>query len=368
MISGTPGRRHGRFGRLNPKNFWKGKKVFVTGHTGFKGTWLNLLLQELGAKTYGYSLKPNTSPSFFKIISKYISFPGHFADIRNLSELKLALSKFKPDIIFHLAAQPLVRKSYYFPLETFSTNIIGTANILEALRNQNSCKALINITTDKCYLNFDLKNPFKEEDRLGGLDPYSASKASSEILTQAYYHSYFKKKSMVGIASARAGNIIGGGDWSEDRLIPDLIKSYQSNKTINIRNPHATRPWQHVLDPLWGYLILAQNLYQKPKDFSGAWNFGPNHRSVRSVSWIVNKFNYKMNNLIKWRTKSDERYYESSYLTLNSAKARKYLKWKPKISLADSLSSIANWYLAYFSDKDIYKLSKKEILNYLNQN
>lgn len=353
---------------MSPKKFWKNKKVFLTGHTGFKGTWLNLFLNELGAKTYGYSLKPNTNPSFFKMVSKSISFEGEFANITHTQKLNAALTKFKPDIIFHLAAQPLVRRSYDFPTETFKTNIVGVMNILEALRNQKKCKSFVNITTDKCYLNFNLQKPFKENDSLGGLDPYSASKASSEILTQAYYHSYFKKNNMVGIASARAGNIIGGGDWSKDRLIPDLIKSYSSKKTLNIRNPHATRPWQHVLDPLWGYLILAQKLYQKPNEFSGAWNFGPSPRSVKSVSWIVNNFNSQMNNLIKWRTKSDERYYESSYLMLNSSKATKYLKWKPKVSLSDSLSSIANWYLAYFSDKDIYKLSKKEILNYLNQN
>jgi len=359
---------HGRSGRMNYKKFWKNKRVFITGHTGFKGVWLNLFLNELGAKTYGYSLKPNTNPSFYNILSNYFSFQGQFSDINNLSTLKSAINKFKPDIIFHLAAQPLVRKSYKLPMDTLNTNILGTANILEALREQNSCRSFVNITTDKCYLNFDLKKPFKEKDPLGGFDPYSASKASSEIITQAYYHSFFKSKKKIGIATARAGNIIGGGDWSEDRLLPDLIKSYLKKKTMYIRNPNATRPWQFILDPLWGYLVLAQELYSKPKKISGAWNFGPNSFSIKSVNWIVENFNIYMNNSIKCRVKQEHKYYESTYLTLNSNKSKKLLKWKTNVSLKESLKKISDWYLAYFNKKNMYDLSCKQISDFLREN
>lgn len=348
------------------KKFWNNKKVFLTGHTGFKGTWLNLFLNELGAKTYGYSLKPDTNPSFFNIISKSKKLNGEFGDIRNYNKLNASIKKFQPEIIIHLAAQPLVRKSYDYPIDTFNTNFIGTMNILEALRNQKKCHSLINVTTDKCYLNFNSNVPFKEEDPLGGLDPYSASKASSEIITQAYYHSYFKQNKSVGIATARAGNIIGGGDWSQDRLIPDLVRSFDTKKIVYIRSPHATRPWQYVLDALRGYLILSQRLYLNPKKFSGSWNFGPNSKSVKTVDWITENFSQKMHHSIKWKVKKDKKYYEATYLTLNSSKATKLLNWKPKNSLSSSLRSIANWYLSYFNDKDIYEISKKEILSYIN--
>lgn len=347
------------------KKFWKNKKVFITGHTGFKGAWLNLLLEELEAQTFGYALKPFTNPSLYQSIKKNNEIHGQIADIRNFPKLKLAIKKFQPDIIFHLAAQPLVRKSYASPVETFETNIQGTINILEALKEINNHFCFINVTTDKCYLNDNLNKPFKESDALGGFDPYSASKASSEIVTNSYYQSFFKNNK-IGIATARAGNIIGGGDWSEDRIVPDIIRSIGRKKNLKVRNPHATRPWQHVFDALNGYLLLAQKLYLKPYQFSGPWNFGPNPQSIKSVSQMVKSFQKYFEFSVDIQKSSPKNLYEAAYLRLNSNKAKEALQWSPLFTFENSIENIANWYQGYFLKQSIYNICINDIKRYLN--
>ena len=268
---------------MKNNNFWKNKKVFLTGHTGFKGSWLAIWLNSLGAKIKGYSLEPPNNSFNLYSEAKVDNFVNsEINDICNYELLCASILKFSPDIIFHMAAQPLVRLSYEDPLKTFETNIMGTANILNAASKSNSVKAIVNITTDKCYENNEWYWGYKETDPMGGKDPYSSSKGCSELVTTAYRESFFRDRN-IGIATARAGNVIGGGDWAKDRLIPDILKSFQNKKEVIIRNPNSIRPWQHVLEPIFGYLLLAENLFNKPKSFSDAFNFGPNHESNATV-------------------------------------------------------------------------------------
>lgn len=343
------------------KNFWKKKKVFITGHTGFKGTWLSLYLQDLGAKVYGYALKPNTSLSLYKLTKKENLTKSFYGDLKNIKKLKKVIHSIKPDLVFHLAAQPIVSESYKNPTDTFKTNINGTINIFDIILNVKSVKAIVNVTSDKCYENLGNKKFFKESDPLGGLDPYSASKACSEIISKSYYNSFIKKLG-VGLATARAGNIIGGGDWSKDRLIPDIINSINENKKLMIRYPNATRPWQYVLDPLTGYILLAQKLYQDPKKNSGPWNFGPHNNSIKKVNWIVSTMykNFGVKNLSKVFNKSSP--HESANLSLNSSKAKKFLGWKTKFNTNDALKLTANWYQKFYDNIDSpYSLCISEI-------
>ena len=269
-------------------NFWSGRSVFLTGHTGFKGGWLALWLTEMGAKVYGYSLDATTSPNFFKIVNLKDKIENStIGDIRNLSDLIKSIKAAKPSIIFHMAAQAIVRKSYDDPIETYTTNVIGTVNILEAARKVDTVEAIINITTDKCYENKEWNRPYQETDRLGGFDPYSSSKACSELVTDAYRNSFLKTE--IKVATARAGNVIGGGDWAQDRLLPDFFRSITNNEVLHIRSPDAVRPWQHVLDPLSGYLILAEKLIKNGNNFAGSWNFGPDESGSKTVMWILDR-------------------------------------------------------------------------------
>lgn len=344
------------------KNFWSGKKVFLTGHTGFKGGWLSIWLEYLGAEVTGYSLDPITKPSIFEVANVANSMVSKIADIRNLEELRLAILNSQPEIIFHLAAQPLVRYSYEFPIETYSTNVMGTANLLEAARACESVRSILVVTTDKVYKNQEWIWPYRENDQLGGHDPYSNSKACSELVIRSYIDSYFKK---VAISSARAGNVIGGGDWSADRLLPDLIRAFVSSQKINIRNQDSIRPWQHVMEPLSGYLKLAQAGYEFGTKFSGAWNFGPAEAQLFSVKDIIEhavslwgkqiEISFEERNNIK---------HEAQNLRLDSSKASIELGWQSILSVVDSIRLTVEWAKRFQSGEDAKKIILSQIENY----
>jgi CDP-glucose 4,6-dehydratase len=356
---------------INP-NFWSGKKVFVTGHTGFKGSWLCIFLKILGAKVTGYALQPKTNPSLFKLAKiEEILEKSIYADIRDYERLIKEIKKSKANIIFHLAAQPLVRYSYIKPKETFETNILGTLNILESVRKIKKIKSTVIITSDKVYDTAKIKI-FKETDILGGYDPYSSSKVSCEHLFSSYIHSFFKNKSYQKLATVRAGNVIGGGDYSEDRLIPDILLSAKKVKKIVLRNPNAVRPWQHVLEPLNGYLILAEKLYKNEKKIRNIkqnWNFGPNISNCKSVKYIAKFFAKNLKLKIKvLRTKGKIFTPETSFLRLGNFKAKKFLNWHPKWSLEKSLNKILDWYyLTEFQNaRNVCENQIKEFIKKIN--
>ena len=344
--------------------YYKGKRVLITGHTGFKGSWLAYILDSIGAEITGYSLEPNTEPSLFKSLSFSEKFNSIIGDIRDKEKFKETVQSFNPEFIFHLAAQPLVLESYQNPKETFDTNFTGTLNLLEILKDYNQKVQAVFITTDKVYENLELEIPFLETDKLGGKDPYSASKAASEILIESYAKSFFKD-SNVSIATARAGNVIGGGDWSENRLIPDIIRAKIANKPLVIRSPKAIRPWQHVLEPLFGYLKLAKGLNDSPKLIIGPWNFGPENQDVKTVEDIINigkKFGivgevvYKENQLV-----------EAQCLKLNISKAKQKLDFKPKWNSEKAIENTFNWHLNYNNESsNANKLIESDLDIYLN--
>jgi CDP-glucose 4,6-dehydratase len=351
------------------RQFWKNKKVFITGHTGFKGSWLTLWLSLLGAKIVGYALRPNTHPSLFDLanIQEHLS-ENFFADIRDISQVKAAIAKVQPDIIFHLAAQPLVRYSYENPVETYETNVMGTVNILDAMRTSNSAKVLVNITTDKCYENKEWHWGYRENDPMGGHDPYSNSKGCAELITSAYRSSYFNPSNFnehgKSIASARAGNVIGGGDWAKDRLIPDLITAFFKNEKPLIRYPSATRPWQHVLEPLSGYLTLAEKMWNGGSDFAEAWNFGPRDADCQSVAWIINKISEYWDGKIDWLQNTADQHHEANFLKLDISKAKAKLAWQPRWTLSQALEKTVFWYKAWANDEDALSVTQKQILTY----
>lgn len=350
------------------KNTFKNKKVIVTGHTGFKGSWLSLWLKILGAKVIGLSLNIPTSPSHFKAIELKNKIIHNKIDIRNLALLKKAFTKHQPDFVFHLAAQSLVKKSYSQPHYTWETNALGTLNILESLRVLKKKCVVILITSDKSYKNLEIKRGYVEDDILGGKDPYSASKASAEIAIQSYISSFFPlKKTKVFIAIARAGNVIGGGDWSENRVIPDCVKSWSKNKKVLIRNPKSTRPWQHVLEAVAGYLLLSQKLMMNKKIHGEAFNFGPNNSKNYNVISLV-KIMKKHWKKISWKTMKKRKikgFYESNLLKLNSNKAKKILKWKCILSFNETVNMIAEWYINFYYKKNKnYKISFQQIKKY----
>lgn len=345
---------------INPE-FWKGKKVFLTGHTGFKGSWLSIWLNSMGAVVKGYALKPDSNPNLFTSAGIEYLVESEINDIRDYSALHKSILEFSPDIVFHMAAQPIVRISYLKPLETYETNVMGTANLLEAVRQCSSIKAVVNITTDKCYENNEWVWGYKETDPMGGRDPYSSSKGCSELVTSSFRESFFKG-SNVGVASARAGNVIGGGDWAEDRLIPDIFRAFESSKPVIIRNPSATRPWQHVLEPLSGYLVLAQQLFKKPDIYSEGWNFGPYDHDVKPVSWILDE----MTSLwpgASWKLDKDKNPHEAMLLKLDISKASNILGWTPTWGLTVTLEKIVRWHKLFIEGADM----KIECINEINQ-
>ena len=342
---------------------YKNKKILITGSTGFKGSWLAIWLQNMGADVYGYALKPITKKDNFIVSNLDNKITQEYGNINDYSKLKNFINKVNPDIIFHLAAQPIVKKSYDYPIETLATNIMGTANLLDICRNNSSIKVLINVTSDKCYLNLDKNKLFIEDDKLGGKDIYSASKACSEIINYAYDHSFFKEKNL-SISSVRAGNVIGGGDWQNSRIVPDSIRAYEAKKELLIRMPNATRPWQHVLEPLMGYLLLAASMYRNPKKYDGAWNFGPSTRKNLTVGELVSRISLEFNNF-KFKTVNND-IYEPNYLRLSSLKAKKKLNWKKILTDKEMVYLIAEWYLNY-EEKDVYNLCSKQIDYYLKR-
>ncbi|MBE7411770.1 MAG: CDP-glucose 4,6-dehydratase [Leptospiraceae bacterium] len=347
-------------------SFWKGKKVLLTGHTGFKGSWLTLWLKKLGAEIYGVSLDPITVPSIFQLagISNEVKIDSRI-DIRNLNELTKFFQEIKPEVVFHLAAQALVLDSYTNPVDTYSTNVMGTVNVLEAIRLTSSVKGAVIVTTDKCYENKEWFWGYRETESMGGHDPYSSSKGCAEIVTSAYRSSFFGE-GKTAIATARAGNVIGGGDWSKDRLLPDFFKSIEKKEPLFLRFPNAIRPWQHVLEPIGGYVLLAEKLLGEDKqNFSEAWNFGPFDEDTKTVEWIAKtvckqfpESSYKIDNSAKK--------HEANYLKLDISKARMKLGWSPKWNTLHALDATIEWYKSYQSGKDMNEFTRSQIDSYIS--
>lgn len=339
---------------LNEKNifngFYKNKKILLTGHTGFKGAWLTYWLTLMGAEVIGYSREIFSGPSLFTVLALEENITHIEGNVRNYNHLKDVFKKHKPDLVFHLAAQAIVRYSYTEPLETFSTNIMGTANLLEAVKNS-SVQAVVNVTTDKCYENMEWHWPYRETDRLGGFDPYSSSKACSEIVTSSMRRSFYNLENPIGLASARAGNVIGGGDWAEDRIIPDCIRAIVKDEPIILRNPNAVRPWQHVLEPLSGYLLLGQLLYSEPEKYGSAWNFGPAASNVLTVEKLAQVMTETWGSG-EYRVEGDAGLHEATLLTLDISKARNILKWSPVMDAEETMKMTVNWYKEYYHHED----------------
>jgi CDP-glucose 4,6-dehydratase len=348
--------------------FWKDKKVFITGHTGFKGGWLSLWLASMGAKVTGYALAPNTKPNLFEVLAiDSLIEKSHIADIRDLMGLQKAMSEAKSDVVIHMAAQPLVRYSYLNPVETYATNVMGTVHVLESMRTIKSVRASVVVTTDKCYENKEWVWGYRENEPMGGYDPYSNSKGCVELVTSAYRQSYFSRPYSINkVATARSGNVIGGGDWSEDRLIPDAIKAFEKNKPLIIRNPLSTRPWQHVLEPLSGYLILSQALYGQGSIFASAWNFGPRDEDNRSVQEMVELVISNWGDSACWEKESLEQPHESNLLKLDCSKARMQLGWIPKWSLELATQKIVDWQKAFLDKENMQEFSLAQINDYMN--
>lgn len=347
--------------------FWKGKRVFITGHTGFKGVWLSLWLQSLGATVYGYSTSSRTQSSGTQSVVSMESFHG---DICDVAALQTALSVAQPEIVFHMAAQPLVRRAFHDPLATYRTNVIGTATLLQSLRSCLSLRAVIVVTTDKCYETEDWDWAYREADRLGGNDPYSSSKACMELVVRSFRDSFFtaphEEQHRVGIATARAGNMIGGGDWAEDRLIPDMVRSFAAGKPVTLRNPMATRPWQYVLEALRGYLLLAERLYEDGSRYSGAWNFGAASKDIQPVQWIAGKLATAWGAAAQWNVQSGENLpQESQMLLLDCSKAAAELAWAPVLPLAEALEMTVDWYRCFYQKGHAQKDLREKYLDQL---
>jgi CDP-glucose 4,6-dehydratase len=342
------------------RKFWKGKKVFITGHTGFKGGWLSIWLNELGANVTGYSLEPKTNPSLFESCQIEKRLDSYSGDVRDYEKLKDRILAIQPDIVFHMAAQALVLDSYENPIETYHTNLMGTVNILNAMRDVPSIKAFINVTSDKCYQNNENLKAFKESDPMGGSDPYSSSKACSELITAAYRASFFKDN--IGIATARAGNVIGGGDWALNRIIPDFIKKIEQKQILSIRNPDAIRPWQFVLEPLHGYLVLAEKLFLNGKEYAESWNFGPDNQYNKSVEWLVSEFGKEYGETSSFEIEvSKNKLQEAKHLELDCSKSIKRLNWQPKLNIDKCISMTCAWYKNFYNNQDMYKFSVEQI-------
>jgi len=345
------------------EGFWQGKRALITGHTGFKGGWLALWLQRLGAQVLGYSLPAPTQPSLYESARVSESVQGVIADIRDFARLEAVFREFAPEVVFHLAAQPLVRASYDDPVETYSTNLLGTVHVLEAVRRTRSVRSAVMVTTDKCYENRESAKGYRETDRLGGHDPYSNSKACAELAVDSYRRSFFGNAGTAGIASARAGNVIGGGDWAVDRLIPDLVRAAVAGKPLVLRNPKSTRPWQHVLEPLGGYLMLGQRLWDERARYGGAWNFGPREEDDRTVEDIVKLAAQRWGDRLKWIVAERPQPHETGTLKLDCSKAAG-IGWRPLLRVEQAVDWTMEWYRAWRDKHDVKALSFEQIERY----
>lgn len=350
--------------------FWRGKRVFLTGHTGFKGSWMSIWLQALGAELTGFALNPPTQPSLFDEAKVGHGMRSVIGDIRNLHYLTKSLQECCPEIVIHMAAQPIVRYSYANPTETYATNVMGTVHLLEAVRHTPSVKVVVNVTSDKCYENREWLWGYRENEPMGGHDPYSSSKGCAELVTAAYRSSFFNVESFhrhgVALASARAGNVIGGGDWAQDRLIPDILTAFAAGRPVIIRHPNAIRPWQHVIEPLRGYLMLAERLYIYGSEFAEGWNFGPDDEDTRSVEWIVTELARLWGQGATWQPDCNEHPYEAALLKLDISKARSRLHWHPILRLSDALKIVVEWAKQRQEGVDIHTLSLGQIHAYHN--
>ncbi len=344
-------------------DFWRGKRVFLTGHTGFKGSWISLWLQSMGAHLQGYALPPPTQPALFeeaKVAQGMLSTVG---DVRDLSHLTEAMRRFAPEIVLHMAAQPLVRLSYAQPVDTYATNVMGTVHLLEAARLTDSVRVVLNVTTDKCYENQEWHWGYREDEPMGGHDPYSNSKGCSELVTSAYRRSFMAERG-IALASARAGNVMGGGDWAQDRLVPDILRALEKQQAVLIRNPHAIRPWQHVLEPLSGYLCLAQHLSASGQAFAQAWNFGPRDEDAQPVQWIVQRMTQAWSQGATWQVAQGDHPHEAHFLKLDISKARAELGWQPRWSLDTALQKITEWHQAWLAGRNVRELCLSQIAQY----
>ncbi|WP_257127717.1 MULTISPECIES: CDP-glucose 4,6-dehydratase [unclassified Burkholderia] len=349
-------------------SFWSGKRVFLTGHTGFKGSWLTLWLHSLGAEVTGYALAPDTTPNLFSLARVDEGIESVISDIRDRGQLLNALRRAEPEVVIHMAAQSLVRASYASPVETYETNVMGTVHVLDAIRQVHSVRSVVVVTTDKCYENREWEWGYRENEAMGGYDPYSSSKGCAELVTAAYRNSFFNEAAYdthrVAIASARAGNVIGGGDWASDRLIPDIVKAIGAGEIVSIRNPHAIRPWQHVLEPLGGYLLLAERLYVEGIRYAGAWNFGPDDTDAQSVQAIVERMTSRWGDNARWQLDGGDHPHEATYLKLDCSKARARLGWRPRWDLDLTLDKIVDWYKAARECEDVRTLTLAQIADY----
>lgn len=344
-------------------HFWRGKRVLLTGHTGFKGSWLSMWLLSMGVDLHGLALEAPTTPALFHEAKLDGAMVSTIGDIRDSATVMAAMAACRPDIVIHMAAQPLVRYSYAEPIETYATNVMGTVHVLEAARKVGSARAIVNVTTDKCYENKNWHWGYREHEPMGGHDPYSSSKGCAELVTSAYRRSFFES-GHTALASARAGNVIGGGDWAADRLVPDVLRAFERNAPVQIRNSHAVRPWQHVIEPLSGYLVLAQRLYEEGQSFAEGWNFGPREDDARPVRWIVEYMVQTQG--ASWNLDEADHPHEAHYLKLDISKAKDRLGWQPRWNLSIALDHILHWHDVWRSGGDVHALCLQQISNYQN--
>jgi CDP-glucose 4,6-dehydratase len=350
------------------KAFWKGKKVLITGHTGFKGSWLSLWLQSLGANVVGYALSPPTDPSLFEVAHVADGMTSIIGDTRDLEHLQAVIAEHHPEFIIHMAAQAIVHHSYRNPVETYTTNVMGTVNVLEAVRQSKGVRVVVSITSDKCYENKEWLWGYRENDPMGGHDPYSSSKGCSELIVSAYRNSYFPAEEYqhhgVALASARAGNVIAGGDWAKNRLVPDIMRAIMADRPVIIRSPNAIRPWQHALEALNGYLCLAEQLWEHGPEFAQGWNFGPDDRSARPVSWVVEHLTSLWGENARWELDATQHPYETTCQKLDCSKAKSLLGWSPKLDLLTTLEWIVEWFRGYQQNQNMHHLTEAQIARY----